>query len=51
MDSLAQPQTVTDVDNAKDLSVDQGEIRLVGLAHHYGKNVGGLNGIDLTIAP
>ena len=50
MDSLAQPQTVTDVDNAKDLSVDQGEIRFVGLAHHYGKNVGGLNGVDLTIA-
>ena len=51
MDSLAQPQTVTDLDDAKDLSVDQGEIRFVGLAHHYGKNVGGLNGVDLTIAP
>jgi ATP-binding cassette subfamily B multidrug efflux pump len=51
MDSLAQPQTVVDTANASSLSVDSGEIRFVGLTHHYGKDAGGLNGIDLTIAP
>lgn len=51
MDSLAQPQTVKDVDNAVSLKVSQGEICFVGLAHHYGRKSGGLNSLDLTIAP
>ena len=50
MESLAQPQTVVDADAAPALSVDKGEIRFVELAHHYGKDAGGLNGLDLTIA-
>lgn len=51
MESLAQPQTVADADKAPALTVPSGEIRFAGLAHHYGKDAGGLNGIDLTIAP
>ena len=51
MDSLAQPQTVKDVHNAVSLKVSQGEICFVGLAHHYGRKSGGLNSLDLTIAP
>ena len=51
MDSLAQPQTVRDMDNAVSLKVSQGEICFVGLGHHYGRKSGGLNGLDLTIAP
>ncbi len=50
MDSLARPQTVVDADAAPALKVDRGEIRFVELAHHYGKDAGGLNGLDLTIA-
>ncbi|WGI21193.1 ABC transporter ATP-binding protein [Amylibacter sp. IMCC11727] len=50
MDSLARPQTVVDADDAPALEVDRGEIRFVELAHHYGKDAGGLNGLDLTIA-
>ena len=51
MDSLAQPQTVRDMDNAVSLKVSQGEICFVGLGHHYGRKSGGLNSLDLTIAP
>jgi ATP-binding cassette subfamily B multidrug efflux pump len=51
MDSLAQPQTVRDLDNAVSLKVSQGEICFVGLGHHYGRKSGGLNSLDLTIAP
>lgn len=50
MESLAQPQTVTDVDSAPALTVPSGEIRFHNVRHHYGRGQGGLNGLDLTIA-
>ena len=50
MESLAQPQTVTDVDSAPALTVPAGEIRFHNVRHHYGRGQGGLNGLDLTIA-
>ena len=50
MESLAQPQSVTDVDAAPVLSVHSGEIRFRNVRHHYGRDQGGLNGLDLTIA-
>jgi ATP-binding cassette subfamily B multidrug efflux pump len=50
MESLAQPQSVTDVDAAPVLTVNSGEIRFRHVRHHYGRDQGGLNGLDLTIA-
>ncbi|MEJ6710368.1 MAG: ABC transporter ATP-binding protein [Amylibacter sp.] len=50
MESLAQPQSVTDVDAAPVLIVNSGEIRFRHVRHHYGRDQGGLNGLDLTIA-
>jgi len=50
MESLEQPQSVTDVDAAPVLTVNSGEIRFRHVRHHYGRDQGGLNGLDLTIA-
>ncbi|PLS22489.1 ABC transporter ATP-binding protein [Neptunicoccus cionae] len=50
MDSIAKEHTVTDSDKAPELHVSKGEIRLIDVAHHYGRGEGGLNGINLTIA-
>ncbi|GAA3859639.1 ABC transporter ATP-binding protein [Celeribacter arenosi] len=47
--SVAVAQTVTDKEDAKELAVAGGEIRFQNLSHHYGKENGGLDGIDLTI--
>ena len=49
LQSLSVPQSVTDVPNAPPLKVTDGTIRISGLSHHYGRETGGLNGIDLTI--
>ncbi|WP_069301285.1 ABC transporter ATP-binding protein [Neptunicoccus sediminis] len=50
MDSIAKEHTVTDTEAAPELHVSAGEIRLIDVAHHYGRGEGGLNGINLTIA-
>ena len=49
LDSLSVPQTVTDVAQAKPLTVTAGEVRITNLTHHYGKQAGGLDNINLTI--
>lgn len=49
LQSLSVPQTVTDVPGAKPLVVTQGKITIAALSHHYGRETGGINGIDLTI--
>jgi ATP-binding cassette subfamily B multidrug efflux pump len=49
METIAQPITLTDAPGAKPLLVDQGEITLDGLSHHYGRDQGGLDSISLTI--
>jgi ATP-binding cassette subfamily B multidrug efflux pump len=51
LQSIAVPQTVTDLPGAPALRVTRGEIAFRGLTHHYGRGFGGLNGVDLTIAP
>ena len=51
MDSIGQEQTVTDAPNAPALTVPAGEIALHDVKHHYGRDLGGLNGVTLTIAP
>ncbi|MCC5974560.1 MAG: ABC transporter ATP-binding protein [Rubellimicrobium sp.] len=51
LESIAVPQTVTDLPGAAPLRVTAGEIRFQDVTHHYGKGRGGLNGVTLTIAP
>ena len=51
METIAQPITLTDAGAARPLRLGNGEVRLEGLRHHYGRDSGGLDGIDLTIRP
>ena len=51
METIAQPVTLVDRPDAKRLTLDRGEITLDALTHHYGRGQGGLDRIDLTIAP
>ncbi len=51
MESIAQPIALLDAPGAKPLRVTEGRIELRDLSHHYGKGSGGLDRIDLTIAP
>ena len=47
--SIAVPQTVVDEADAGRLTVSDAAIRFEGLTHHYGKDHGGLDGVDLEI--
>ncbi len=49
LESVAVPHSVTDKPGAPALQVSAGEIRFDGVAHHYGRSAGGLNGVDLAI--
>lgn len=49
LESVAVPHSVTDRPGAPALQITKGEIDFQGVAHHYGKAVGGLNGVDLRI--
>lgn len=51
METIAQPIDLTDTPGAKPLKLSKGEIELRGLSHHYGRETGGLDEIDLTIHP
>ncbi|MCK0151245.1 ABC transporter ATP-binding protein/permease [Marivita sp. S6314] len=51
MQTIAQPITLVDRPDARPLKLDQGKIEIQALTHHYGRESGGLNAIDLTIAP
>jgi len=51
MKTIAQPITLLDQPNAKPLVVKAGEVKISHLSHHYGREAGGLDRIDLTIAP
>lgn len=51
MQTIAQPITLPDADDAVPLNVTQGEIVLDGVSHSYGRTTGGLERVDLTIAP
>ncbi|HEY1180437.1 MAG TPA: ABC transporter ATP-binding protein, partial [Phytomonospora sp.] len=50
LDTTAEPLAVPD-DGTEVLEVTEGRIRLSGVRHHYGRGAGGLDGIDLEIAP
>jgi ATP-binding cassette subfamily B multidrug efflux pump len=47
--SIAKPQDVVDKPDAAPLVVRDAEIRIEALTHHYGRDQGGVDGINLTI--
>ena len=47
--TIGQPIAIPQKENAPALIVDKGDIEISDLAHHYGVQKGGLNGISLTI--
>lgn len=51
METIAQPITLTDAKGAKPLQLTKGEITFDHLSHHYGRGVGGLDQLNLTIRP
>ena len=48
--TIAEPLAVPDHGTGT-LEITEGRIRLTGVRHHYGRGAGGLDGIDLDIAP
>lgn len=51
METIAQPISLVDTPRAQPLSFDQGRIDIVNLSHHYGRDSGGLQSVNLSIAP
>lgn len=51
METIAQPISLVDAQDAKPLKLVQGKIEMKELTHHYGRSQGGLQGLDLNIAP
>ncbi len=51
METIAQPIDLVDASDAKPLELRAGGIELRGVSHHYGRETGGLDRIDLEIAP
>jgi ATP-binding cassette subfamily B multidrug efflux pump len=51
MQTITQPIQLTDATGAKPLEYRDGLIELKGLRHHYGREAGGIQGINLTIHP
>ncbi|WP_171230129.1 ABC transporter ATP-binding protein [Ruegeria sp. HKCCA4008] len=51
METIAQPIDLLDAPDAKPLRLAKGEIQIRDLSHHYGREAGGLDHIDLTVRP
>ncbi|WP_136636118.1 ABC transporter ATP-binding protein [Pseudooceanicola onchidii] len=51
MRTLARPHRLDDAADAVDLSVPKGEVRFDRLSFAYGRDIGGVQDIDLTIHP
>ncbi|MEQ6202912.1 ABC transporter ATP-binding protein [Sulfitobacter sp. HNIBRBA2951] len=51
METIAQPITLVDADDAKPLALTHGRIEMQALTHHYGRTSGGLDAVDLVIEP
>ena len=49
METIAQPIDLVDPPGAPTLQMANGEVRLDGLSHHYGRESGGLDNVSLTI--
>ena len=51
METICQPHRIRDREGTPDLQVHAGGMRFEDVHHHYGRGVGGLDGVDLSIAP
>ena len=51
METLAPPDRIEDAPDARPAAVAQGEIRFEDVQFAYGRQTGGVDGINLTIAP
>jgi ATP-binding cassette subfamily B multidrug efflux pump len=51
METIAQPIALTDAADAKPLRLERGEVEFQAVSHHYGRGQGGIDALDLTIAP
>ncbi|WP_418592625.1 ABC transporter ATP-binding protein [Ponticoccus sp. (in: a-proteobacteria)] len=51
METIAQPIALTDSGDAQPLRLTDGRIEIKGLSHHYGREAGGLDNIDIVIEP
>ncbi len=49
METIAQPITLVDGPDAQPLVVTEGRIEIAGLSHHYGRQSGGIDSLDLLI--
>jgi len=51
METIAQPIDLVDRSGAAPLQMDIGRIEVRDLSHHYGRQMGGLDRINLTVGP
>jgi len=51
METIAQPITLVDASGAKPLTLQEGGIEIQSLTHHYGREIGGLSDVSLTLKP
>lgn len=51
METIAQPVTLTDRPGAPALALGEGRIEFREVTHHYGRGSGGLDRLNLTVAP
>ncbi|UYV36695.1 ABC transporter ATP-binding protein/permease [Rhodobacteraceae bacterium D3-12] len=51
MQTIAQPIDLVDAPEAKPLRLGNGRIEVDGVSHHYGRGSGGLNAVELAVAP
>lgn len=51
MKTLTPPHALTDAPNATELAVPKGEVRFDEVTFKYGRQAGGLQGVDLTVKP
>ena len=51
METIAQPIHLTDDPAAPELQLSDGRIELKQLSHHYGRDSGGLQSVDLEVKP
>ncbi len=51
IETISQPHSVRDADNARDFEPVRGAIRFEGVRFHYGKDSGAIDHLDLQIRP
>ncbi|QEW22845.1 Putative multidrug export ATP-binding/permease protein [Marinibacterium anthonyi] len=51
MQTIAQPIDLIDGPDARTLTFCKGRIQMKGVSHHYGRGVGGVDCVDLSIEP